>query len=275
MAEWEPSVGMVGRSWVVDGVELLGQRGGLDKYRRTGSTFGVPLLYPWANRLDRDIDSPLVRRDPNGLPIHGVLAASPYWQVLQHDAERVHARLDFGAHPEYLEVFPCPHVLEVDVHIEPRAQTIATRVRPTADVAVPLAFGWHPYLQLPGVPRQEWDLTLPLHEHLVLDDRKLPTGQVQPVEYPDPLRLDDRDFDDGYAGVADGTTFAVAGGGRRVEVEFVRGYPYAQVFAPPGEEVVCFEPMAAPTNALETGQGLREVAPGDSFEAVFTLRATP
>src|SRR3954451_17835447 len=155
---------MVGTSWVVDGAELLGQRGGLDKYRRTGSTFGVPLLYPWANRLDRDIDSPLVRRDPNGLPIHGVLAASPYWQVLQHDAERVHARLDFGAHPEYLEVFPYPHVLEVDVHIEPRAQTIATRVRPTGDVAVPLAFGWHPYLQLPGVPRQEWDLTLPLHE---------------------------------------------------------------------------------------------------------------
>jgi aldose 1-epimerase len=89
------------------------------------------------------------------------------------------------------------------------------------------------------------------------------------------LPLGDRVFDDGYSGVADGTTFAVAGGGQRIEVEFVRGYHYAQVFAPPGEEVVCFEPMAAPTNALATGQGLSSVDPGDEFEAVFTVRAIP
>jgi galactose mutarotase-like enzyme len=275
MAEWEPSVGMVCRSWQVDGDELLGLRGGLEKYRSSGSTFGIPLLYPWANRLDRDVDSPLVRRDPNGLAIHGVLAASPNWQTLRHDAERVTARLDFGAHDDYLAVFPYPLTIEIDVAIEPRAQTIATRVTPTGDVAVPLAFGWHPYLRIPGVARQEWDLTLPLAERLVLDDRMLPTGDAEPVDYPDPLRLGDRTFDDGYAGVADGTTFAVAGGGRRVEVEFVRGYPYAQVFAPPGEEVVCFEPMAAPTNALESGQGLRSVEPGDSFEAVFMVRSIP
>ena len=261
---------MVGSSWVVDGVEVLGQRGGLEKYKSSGSTFGVPLLYPWANRLDRAIDSPLVRRDPNGLPIHGVLAASPRWEVVSHAP--LTARLDFGAFPDYMAVFPYPHVVEVEVHAFERTQTVITRVRTTADVAVPLAFGWHPYLQIPGVPRGEWDLTLPVREHLVLDDRMLPTGAIEPVEYPQPLRLDDRDFDDGYAGVEDGARFAVTGGDRTIEVVFEGGYPYAQVFAPPGEEYVCFEPMAAPTNALESGDGLRTVAPGDSFEATFTLR---
>jgi len=275
MAEWEPDAGMVCSSWVVDGDELLGLRGGLEKYKRTGSTFGIPLLHPWANRLDREVDSPLVRHDPNGLAIHGILAASPYWQVIEESDEQVAARLDFGAREEYLEVFPYPHVIEVDVRIEPRAQTVVTRVHATGDAAVPIAFGWHPYLQLPGVPRAEWELTLPVREHLLLDDRNIPTGEVEPVEYPDPLRLEDRDFDDGYCGVADGTTFAVAGGGRRVELEFVSGYPYAQVFAPRAEQVVCFEPMTAPTNALESGQGLRTVAPGESFEAVFTVRSIP
>ena len=266
---------MVCASWIVEGDELLGQRGGLEKYKRTGSTFGMPLLHPWANRLDRPIESPLVRHDPNGLPIHGILAASPNWEVIEESPERMAAQLDFGAHPEYLEVFPYPHVIEVDVAIEPHAQTVATRVHATGDVDVPIAFGWHPYLRIPNVPRTEWDLTLPVREHLVLDDRNIPTGQVEPVAYPDPLRLEERDFDDGYAGVADGTTFAVAGGGRRIELEFVSGYPYAQVFAPLAEEVVCFEPMTAPTNALVSGQGLRTVAPGESFEAVFTVRAIP
>jgi galactose mutarotase-like enzyme len=262
---------MVGTSFVVDGVELLGQRGGLEKYRRTGSTFGIPLLYPWANRLDRAIDSPLVRHDPNGLAIHGVLAASPHWEVVGD--EPLTARLDYGARQEYLDVFPYPHVLEVEVRRSQREQVIATRVTPTADAAVPLAFGWHPYLQLPDVPRAEWELTLPLRTRLELDDRMLPTGTTEPVEYEQPLRLRERTFDDGYADVADGARFALSGGGSTVEVEFVKGYPYAQVFAPPGEDVVCFEPMAAPTNALASGDGLRTVAPGDTFEAVFAIRA--
>jgi galactose mutarotase-like enzyme len=263
---------MVGTSWIVDGVELLGQRGGIEKYRQTGSTFGIPLLYPWANRLDRDIDSPLVRRDANGLAIHGLLAASPHWQVVAD--EPLTARLRFDR-PEYLDVFPYPHDLEVEVRRAEREQVITTRVIPTGDVAVPVAFGWHPYVQLPGVPRADWELTLPLGTHLKLDERMLPTGETETVGYPRPLHLGDRAFDDAYADVADGTTFALSGGGRTVEVEFVSGYPYAQVFAPPGEELVCFEPMTAPTNALESGDGLRRVQPGESFEAVFALRAMP
>jgi aldose 1-epimerase len=72
--------------------------------------------------------------------------------------------------------------------------------------------------------------------------------------------------------VADGARFAVSGGERTIEVVFERGYPYAQVFAPPDQEFICFEPMAAPTNALESGDGLRSVQPGDSFEAAFAVR---
>ena len=33
------------------GVELLGQRRGLNAYMTTGKTMGIPILYPWANRL--------------------------------------------------------------------------------------------------------------------------------------------------------------------------------------------------------------------------------
>ena len=39
----------------------------------------------------------------------------------------------------------------------------------TGDVPVPVSFGWHPYLRLPGVPRAEWDLQLPLVREALLD----------------------------------------------------------------------------------------------------------
>ena len=50
-----------------------------------------------------------------------------------------------------------------------------------------------------------------------------------------------------------GSAFALEGGGRRVELEFESGYPYAQVFAPPDDPVVAFEPMTAPADALVKG----------------------
>ena len=56
--------------------------------------------------------------------------------------------------------------------------------------------------------------------------------------------------------------FALSGGDRRIEVHFDEGYPAAQVFAPGDDDVVCFEPMAAPTDALRRG-GYRVVQPGE------------
>ena len=51
----------------------------------------------------------------------------------------------------------------------------------------------------------------------------------------------------------DGAVFTLAGGDRRIEVTFEKGYPAAQLFAPPNEDLVAIEPMAAPTDALIRG----------------------
>ena len=49
------------------------------------------------------------------------------------------------------------------------------------------------------------------------------------------------------------------------------GYRYAQVFAPPDADVVCFEPMTAPVDALATGSDLRFVAPFSRACATFSV----
>jgi galactose mutarotase-like enzyme len=98
----------------------------------------------------------------------------------------------------------------------------------------------------------------------------LPTGETTPQPAVTE-RLGDKAFDDGYDEVADGATFAVSGGGRRIEVHFEQGYPTAQIFAPPAEDVVCFEPMTAPTDALRRG-GYRSARPGQSAVAQFSIR---
>jgi galactose mutarotase-like enzyme len=136
-------------------------------------------------------------------------------------------------------------------------------------VPVPVSFGFHPYLSLPGAPREEWVVELPVRTELVLDERGLPTGDWR--ELPnEKFDLGRRTFDDLFALPA-ASRFRVAAAGRRATVEMGEGFPYAQVFAPPDQPVICFEPMTAPVNALRSHDGLRVVPPSETMRVTFAL----
>lgn len=281
-ASFAPGAGMAGVSLRHAGEELLDRGAGLRAYVERGAVMGIPLLHPWANRLagfDYAVDgrsvrlphgAPLVRCEEHGLPIHGLLGGSPYWRVRSAMTTSLSAALAFDAHPELLAAFPFPHTVALGAALDADGLTIATTVAATGDVPVPVAFGFHPYVRLPGVPRSTWRVRLPARRYLFADVRAIPTGHDED-EPPADLRLGARGFDDGFHGLADGAEFSVAGGGRRITVTFATGYPAAQVFSPPGAEFICFEPMTAPTNALRSGHGLQRVPPGAAFSAVFRI----
>ena len=282
-ASFAPHLGMAGVSLLHRGAELLDRRAGLADYARTGAVMGIPLLHPWANRLDAHeyrLDGrrvrlpggpPLVHCEEHGLPIHGLLNASPHWSVVPApDEPALTATLDFGAHRDLLAAFPFPHQLTIEAVLDPVGLELATTVRPTGDVPVPLSFGFHPYVRLPGVDRAAWHVALPARRHLATDGRGIPTGAAR-REPAAGFALDGLGFDDGYDDLEPSATFTVAGGRREIAVRLVRGYPAAQIYSPPGAQFICFEPMTAPTNALRSGDGLRSVAPGDAFTAAFRI----
>jgi aldose 1-epimerase len=280
-ASFVPGAGMVGVSLRHRGVELLGRREGLAHYAEGHSTMGIPLLAPWANRLSGDhvelggrpVDlsgSPRVPRDDHGLPIHGLLGGSRLWKVIARTSWSLAGELDFGADPGLLELFPFPHRLALRMDLGAHTLTVRTTLTAGPDDAVPVSFGFHPYLTLPDVPRGMWRVELPPMEHLVLDDRGLPAG-VSAFEASDCFILGHRTYDDAYASVRRGARFALSGGGRRVTVRFDSGYPFAQVYAPSDDDVICFEPMTAPTNALVSGTDLTWVQPGATYTAAFSI----
>jgi aldose 1-epimerase len=284
-ATFAPGAGMIGTSLRHRGDELLNQRDGLDAYVAEAKTFGIPLLHPWANRLDGsryavagqevelDLDSPLIHVEQNGLPIHGLCSATPYFDIVDRDATGLRARLDYGAHDDLLAGFPFPHVLDIEVALEPAALHHTTTLRATGDVRVPVAFGYHPYLSLPGVARDDYHVTFAVRRHMLLDARGIPTREDEPADIP-PGRLGDRTYDDGFSELAEPPEFVLEGGGRRIAVRFDEGYPIAQVWAPEGKAFICFEPMTAPTNALVSHDLLSVVDPGDAYEARFSVLVT-
>jgi aldose 1-epimerase len=54
-------------------------------------------------------------------------------------------------------------------------------------------------------------------------------------------------------------------------VEFLQGYRFAQIYAQPGLDYICLEPMTAPANALVTGEQLPIVEIGERFRAKFRI----
>jgi aldose 1-epimerase len=280
-----PGRGALCASLRQQGAEILRRVENLDIAAARGSTAGIPFLHPWANRLaelryraagravELDPSSPLLHCDDHGLPMHGVPWSRLAWEVTGEGRDSLSARLAW-AREDLLAVFPYRHQVGLTATLGPDGLTLATELRAPADGPVPVSFGFHPYLGLPGVSRSEWRLTLPPMRKLALDRYGIPTGEEQAFDGLD-ASLGDRGLDEGFALLDDRASFSVAGAGRRISVELLAGYRYAQIFAPQGEDCIALEPMTAPTSALTSGRGLRLVPPGGTFQAVFRIGIGP
>ena len=121
------------------------------------------------------------------------------------------ARFDFVARADLLASFPFPHEIVVDLAVEDGSLSVTTTVRATGDRAVPICFGWHPYVRLPRAPRPSWRVRLPDGRHLALDGDGLPTGSSG-EEAAGWLTLGGEPIDDLYALGEEGRWSSTAAG---------------------------------------------------------------
>jgi len=276
-----PRHGMLGASLRHQNVELLRRIEDLAAAAAKGSTAGIPLLHPWANRLagtsyraagrevKLDPASPLLHLDEHGLPMHGVPWSLLDWKLTEATQNDLVARLDWTTR-DLLAVFPFRHELQIAATIRPDGLMLETTLVAGSDGPVPVSFGFHPYFGLPDLPRAEWRLELPAMQRLVLDQNGIPTGEEEAFDGFD-APLGESTFDDCFSISGTSSSLSISGAGRRITVEFIDGFPYAQVFAPKGKDYVALEPMTAPTNALISGSGLKLVEPGAEFRTAFRI----
>lgn len=278
-AVFVPSRGMLGVSLRHRGIELLRRLENLEAAAEKGSTAGIPLLYPWANRLagssyevlgrtvSLDLKSPLLHGDEHGLPIHGIKWAALSWDEVSCEPTRLIARLKWNK-PEWLAIFPFKHAVEMTVSLEPESLTIETTV--LAEELMPVSFGFHPYFGLPQSPRAQWRLKVPAMRRLDLNDQGIPTGQDAAFPQNDSA-LGDNHLDAGFRVLESQPEFSLSDGERRTTVQFLENFPYAQIFAPKGKDFIAIEPMTAPSAALNRGN-FQTVRPGSAFHTRFQIR---
>jgi aldose 1-epimerase len=255
---------------------------------------GIPFLAPWANRLDGDaywangkhyqLNAKLgnLRRDAHQAPIHGLLNFSPFWELASVSANETCAwttsRLVFGRYPDLMAQFPFAHTITMTHRLADGELEVETTLENQCSEPLPVAVGYHPYLRLPGVPRDDWRVHLAARDHLLLNDMVIPTGDRKPIEFSDPHSLKGAVLDDAFVNLVrdpDGRArFRVEGGGRQITVTYGPKYTVAIAYAPAGHDYICLEPMSAITNAFNLAHAgvykeLQSVAPGAVWRESF------
>jgi len=259
----------------------------------------VPFLAPWANRLDQDafwangkkylLNPGLgnLRRDQHQKPIHGLLNFSSLWQVAAVEADAdsawVTSRLEFWKHPELIAQFPFAHTISMTYRLRAGELQVETAIENLSAEAMPVGIGFHPYFQLHDAPRDQWKVHLAAHDHMALSNLLIPTGESKPVEFADPQPLKGMQFDDVFgnlvrnpAGLA---RFWVEGAKERLTVTYGPKYTVAVVYSPASSSFICFEPMAAITDAFNLAHDgiykeLQSVPAGGGWREVFSIAVT-
>jgi len=253
------------------------------------------VLVPWPNRI-RDavwthegVRHLLAVTEPTQMnAIHGLLAVTAYRLVDQAPDEVTLAATVFpqAGYPYQLDT-TVTYTLTTD------GLVVTHGIRNIGADPAPVALGTHPYLKIGDVPTGDLVLRLAATRHIDVDHRLNPVG-VSPVEgtrfdLRGGARVDDLDLDDGFGGVimenGRGEHSLTAPDGRRVSLWGDENMAYVQAFTPrnfpvrTGGDVqlgqaVAIEPMTAPADAFNSGQGLRWLAPGEAWTVRWGITPT-
>jgi aldose 1-epimerase len=259
---------------------------------------GIPFLGPWANRLDEhafyangqryafDMGLGNIRGE---LPIHGFLTTTDRWRVVDVNADAhgswARSRLEFYRNPAWMKQFPFAHTVEMTHRLAGGALEVATRIENLSCEPMPVAIGFHPYFELTDSTRDEWTIAVGANTRWILGPGKVPTGETEPIErlFRDPraIPLREHSLDDLFgdlvrdaAGLAQ---MSVCGTRQRVDVVFGPNFRSAVIYAPRDRNFICFEPMAAITDAMNLAHRglyheLQSIAPGGTWHESFWVR---
>ena len=282
-AQIDPSYGNNVRSLRLRGEEFLWttDRGRLD---------GIPLLAPWANRIDgleyfandkKYLLNPSLenlRYDGNHLPIHGLVLFADAWNIVRQDESSATARLEFWKRPEWMAQFPFAYAIEITHRLHGGSLEIETKIENLSDRPMPLSIGFHPYFQLTDSPRDDWHVHIAARRQVLLSEKLIPTGETKALEFQNPFALRGQALDTVFDDLT-GDAFVIEGRRQRIEVQFGKKFPVAIIYAPASGSFVCIEPMSALTNAFNLEHAgivsyLQHIAPGEIWSESFSIRPT-
>jgi aldose 1-epimerase len=179
----------------VKGKDLVRASPTLADFQSRPGLNGVPILAPFANRLDetafyandRKYNFDLELGNIRGpIPSTGYVNGSKAWQLVEAKADAhsawVTCRLDFYKIPLFMAQFPFAHTITMTYRVSEGTLEVHTRLDNVSTEPMPVVIGYHPIFELPDGNRNDWTVSLDAKTHWIEIPQRLPTGETQPIE---------------------------------------------------------------------------------------------
>jgi aldose 1-epimerase len=179
----------------VKGKDLVRTSATLADFQARPGLNGMPLLAPFANRLDEtafyangkkynfDLELGNVR---GPIPGTGFVNGSKAWQLVEFKADGksawVTCKLDFYKNPQFMKQFPFAHTITMTYRVADGVLEVRTRLDNLSTEPMPVVIGYHPIYELPDGNRNDWTVSADAKTHWIEIPQRLPTGEVQPIE---------------------------------------------------------------------------------------------
>ena len=232
--------------------------------------FGNPLLFPIASNLSLD-GQPTLYLDGTAahrLPQHGFARDLP-WRVNSLCEHSAVCALESSNLTRVL--FPWDFEAELAVRLDGAGLDTVFAAVNRSDRPMPVHFGYHPYFQLAGPP-SEYLIRVPDAASVYLaapPPRPAPHPEAREIPLDDTLR-DTRFYEDVATGRMD-LVHRPTGDTVTVQADAAVLPCWAVWRESADSDYVCLEPWSAGVNALNTGERLRWLAPGERFEAAMRI----
>lgn len=233
------------------------------------------LLSPWVNRVrngnysfeGRNYQLP-INEENLGNAIHGLLARKPF--SYQTEGSKAIVRFEYQAEEK---AYPFP--FETTLTYEFDANNVfhmQFEAKNTGDGNMPFACGWHPYFKLPEGELAEWNIRFDSLSKFHSDSQMIPLRE-EPFDASYGVNLGEETLDNVFRlkPMDRHQTIFESGQSTLTIEQSSIDFPFLVVFAPENENCLAIEPMTANTDAFNTGDGLRILAPGETFQSTVKI----
>lgn len=211
---------------------------------------GVPVLFPSPGKLVDDAWS--YAGHHGAMKQHGFARNLP-WDVAHASADT--ATLTLAATDDTRAQFPWDFVVEQTFTVRGRALRIEHRVTNRGASAMPFGFGFHPYFFVPDADKRATAIATAATR--AFDNVAKQTVALSAIDLTRP-EVDLHLLDHGS------TASELRCPAGTIQLRGSADYTHWVVWTVAGKDFVCLEPWTCPGNALNTGDRLRVLAPGQA-----------
>lgn len=231
------------------------------------------LLSPWVNRVrngnysfeGRNYQLPI--NEPNlGNAIHGLLARMPF--DISLEASKATLTYHYDAEEK---AYPFPFEMQLAYSFsDDNSFQLQFQAKNTGSGNMPFACGWHPYFNLTQGNLADWIIRFDSISKFHSDSQMIPLRE-ESFDASAGVDLGKEVLDNVFRLEPKTKHITNLYNKQKKESLYLEqssiDFPFLVVFAPENSNCVAIEPMSANTDAFNTGDGLRILAPNEIFQS--------